>query len=269
MLGWTYVVLLAMMIVLKAKNYYLAPIYPMLFASGALAVERSLERRAWSRGRMWPKIVIAAAVVLALRVWGITEKHPRTDDAVVRANVVGIAPRVHGQIIKLNVEDNQAVKEGDVLFEIDPEDYRLVLEKAKADLATLDRQIEVAKAQDADLKFQVKAAEAGVARATAELGQASNTLQRLQPLLPQGFATADGVGDGDSAGERRGAEAVHGDCGNRIGKPRGQRTPASDVPHALVGHVDTAGRNVLYPIEWHSNTLAGSHHRLAQEVIGP
>src|SRR4029077_5384331 len=54
-LGWTYVVLLALMIVLKAKNYYLAPIYPMLFASGAVAVEGWLARRAWSRGRMWPE----------------------------------------------------------------------------------------------------------------------------------------------------------------------------------------------------------------------
>src|SRR5262249_52787217 len=44
-LGWTYVVLLAMMIVLKAKNYYLVPIYPMLFAAGAVAAERWLEGR--------------------------------------------------------------------------------------------------------------------------------------------------------------------------------------------------------------------------------
>src|SRR5207244_7241430 len=82
-----------------------------------------------------------------------------------RANVVGIAPRVSGQIIKLNVQDNQAVKEGDVLFEIDPEDYRLILEKAKAELATLDQQ----------------------------LAQAHDTLHRLEPLLPHGFTTADTV----------------------------------------------------------------------------
>jgi len=55
--------------------------------------------------------------------------------------VVGIAARVSGQLLKLNVQDNQAVKEGDVLFEIDPEDYRLILEKAKAELATLDQQL--------------------------------------------------------------------------------------------------------------------------------
>src|SRR5213592_1003652 len=86
-------------------------------------------------------IVVVGAVVITLYVWEIIERHPRTDDATARANVVGIAPRVTGQILKLNVQDNQAVKEGDVLFEIDPEDYKLVLEKAKADLAALDRQI--------------------------------------------------------------------------------------------------------------------------------
>src|SRR6478672_10460391 len=110
-------------------------------------------------------IIVAGAVLITLYVWGIIERHPRTDDATARANVVGIAPRVAGQILKLNVQDNQAVKGGDVLFEIDPEDYRLVLEKAKADLAALDRQI----------------------------GQAYSSLQRLEPLLPKKFTTAENV----------------------------------------------------------------------------
>ncbi len=136
---------------------------------------------------------VVGAVVLTLVVWNIIEHHPRTDDAVARANVVGIAPRVRGQIIKLNVQDNQAVAAGDVLFEIDPDDYRLALEKAKSALSTLDEQIEVARSQDAQLKFQVKAAEAGVEQAQAELKQAGDTLQRLQPLLTNGFAKADDV----------------------------------------------------------------------------
>jgi membrane fusion protein, multidrug efflux system len=110
-------------------------------------------------------IVVAGAVIITLYVWGIIERHPRTDDATARANVVGIAARVTGQILKLNVQDNQEVKKGDVLFELDPEDYRLVLDKAKADLASLDRQI----------------------------AQAHSTLQRLEPLLPNGFTTADTV----------------------------------------------------------------------------
>src|ERR1041384_3278510 len=138
-------------------------------------------------------VTILGAVVLILWVWKIIEHHPRTDDAVARANVVGIAPRIRGQIIKLNVQDNQLVAAGDVLFEIDPEDYQLTLAKAKAALATLDQQIEIARSQDAQLKFQVKAAEAGVERAKAELKQAGDTLHRLEPLLTNGFAKADDV----------------------------------------------------------------------------
>jgi membrane fusion protein, multidrug efflux system len=123
-----------------------------------------IEQRKFVR-RIVSLIAVISAVVITLYVWGIIERHPRTDDATARANVVGIAPRVSGQILKLNVQDNQAVKEGDVLFEIDPEDYRLTLEKAKAELAALDRQI----------------------------AQAHSTLQRMEPLLPKSFTTAESV----------------------------------------------------------------------------
>ena len=64
-LGWTYLLLLVTMIVLKAKNYYLTPIYPMLFASGAVAVEGWLARGTWSRGKLWPKAVLATYVFAA------------------------------------------------------------------------------------------------------------------------------------------------------------------------------------------------------------
>jgi multidrug efflux system membrane fusion protein len=138
-------------------------------------------------------VVMVGAVVLALVVWHFLERHPRTTDAIVRANVIGIAPRVKGQIIQLNVQDNQAVAAGDVLFVIDPKDYKLALEKAKAALDTLDQEITVARSQEAQLKFKVKAAEAAVAAAKAELKQASDTLERTQPLLTNGFAKANDV----------------------------------------------------------------------------
>ena len=144
-------------------------------------------------GKIISVVIIVAAVVLALCVWGIIEQHPRTDDATVRANVVGIVPRVRGPIVKLHVQDNQLVNEGDLLLEIDPDDYELSVEKARAALGALDEEIEVARAQDAELKFQVKAAEAAVDRAKAQLKQADDTLHRLQPLLPKGFATAEQV----------------------------------------------------------------------------
>ena len=57
----------------------------------------------------------------------------------------------------------------------------------------LDQQIEIAKSQDAQLKSQVKAAEAAVRQATAERDQAADTLRRLEPLLPKGYATKEQV----------------------------------------------------------------------------
>ncbi len=138
-------------------------------------------------------VIIGSAVVLSLWAWNFNELHPRTDDAVARANMIGIAPRVSGPIIKLNVSDNQSVRGGDLLFEIDPADYQLSVDRAKAALDALDQQIVTARSQDAQLKFQVKAAEAGVEQATAERDQAADTLHRLEPLLPKGFATKEQV----------------------------------------------------------------------------
>ena len=138
-------------------------------------------------------LIVFGAVVLTLYVWSVLERHPRTDDAAARANVVGIVPRARGQIVKLAVQDNQLVKQGDLLFEIDPADYEQALDRAKSALAALDQQIEVGRAQDEQLKFGVKAAEAGVQRATAQLKQSGDTLHRLEPLLQKHFATAEQV----------------------------------------------------------------------------
>jgi hypothetical protein len=62
-LGWLYLGMLAQMIALQAKDYYLAAIYPMLFAAGAVAVEDWLARRAWTRERLWPKVVLVSVIV--------------------------------------------------------------------------------------------------------------------------------------------------------------------------------------------------------------
>ena len=85
------------------------------------------------------------------------------------------------------------MKQGDLLFEIDPADYEQALDRAKSALSALDQQIEVGRAQDEQLKFGVKAAEAAVQSATAQLKQSQDTLHRLEPLLPKHFATPEQV----------------------------------------------------------------------------
>lgn len=198
-------------------------------------------------GRLLSIGVIVAAVVLVLVIWKVKERHPRTDDAVARANVVGIAPRVRGQIIALHVADNQAVAQGDPLFEIDPEDYELDLQRAQAALATLDRQIVVARAQDTQLRLQVGAARAGVDRAKAELQQAGDTLDRIQPLLPSGFARAEDVDRAQTA-KRVAASSVAAEE-KRFGQARVAQSELETLiaqREAVVAAVNLAALNVSY-----------------------
>jgi hypothetical protein len=64
-LGWAYVVFYVLMFALKGKNYYLAPIYPLLFAAGACGLEHALERATLTRGRAWPRLAVLAFVAAA------------------------------------------------------------------------------------------------------------------------------------------------------------------------------------------------------------
>jgi len=165
--------------------------------------------------------IVLAAIFLAVAVLYHTNHSPRTDDAEVFANFIGIAPQVDGPIARLNVQDNQSVKKGDLLFEVDERPYRYALEKALSDQATLEGQIvdeqrriaalisavSVAKANvhgsQADLtrsasavdqaRADVANAEQGVRRAKAEWTYASNNLHRLEPLLSKQFVTVDQI----------------------------------------------------------------------------
>ena len=83
-------------------------------------------------GRVIKWGILLSALVLALIVYQLHEDYPRTDDASVTANIVGIAPRVSGPIARIAVTDNQFVKEGDLLFEIDPIPYQDAVDRTAA-----------------------------------------------------------------------------------------------------------------------------------------
>src|SRR5271154_7586917 len=83
-------------------------------------------------GAMVKWTILVSALVLSLLVYHLYENYPRTDDASVTANIVGIAPRVSGPIVKIAVTDNQFVKAGDLLFEIDPVPYQDQVDSTEA-----------------------------------------------------------------------------------------------------------------------------------------
>src|SRR5258708_13441745 len=84
---------------------------------------------------------VALTLVLALLVLGRLHARPRTHDAVVTANTIQIAPEVTGRIAVLNVKDDAVVHKGDVLFELEREQYDLNLAQARAQVRTLEAQI--------------------------------------------------------------------------------------------------------------------------------
>src|SRR6202167_6403986 len=85
--------------------------------------------------------IAVSAVLLGLVALYRASHYPRTDDAEVFANFIGIAPQVEGPIIHLNVRDNDFLKKGDLLFEIDDRPYQYALERAISDQAALEGKI--------------------------------------------------------------------------------------------------------------------------------
>ena len=129
---------------------------------------------------------------------------PWTRDCQVRANIVGIAPRVSGPIINIPVRDNQEVKAGDLLFEIDPADYKTALDAAKASVANLEANL-LQKRQDLEREtdlFQRKVsskqefqnAQNAFSSAEAELKAAQSNLQQAELNLgyTRVYAPVDG-----------------------------------------------------------------------------
>jgi membrane fusion protein (multidrug efflux system) len=105
-----------------------------------------------------------------------------TDDAFIDGYVTLISPRVPGQVARLMVTDNQEVKEGDVLVEIDPRDYETSLSQAKADLAAASSQANQSRAQVNVSEAKVAQAQAAVTAAEAEAQRANDDLKRYQSV---------------------------------------------------------------------------------------
>lgn len=152
--------------------------------------------------------IVGGLVVTALLLREL-DRRPRTDDAFVRANIIGIAAHVSGPIVALHAEDNQPVAAGDLLFVVDPRPYEAALAVAQAQLLLVDSQIEAFEAQIEAARRGVASAAAAVARAEAEAVYSLQYLERVEPLLANRFVTPDAVEEArTTAAAKRAAVAV-------------------------------------------------------------
>src|SRR5262249_135428 len=129
-----------------------------------------------SAGRLVVLGLAVAAVILGLIVVRRIVRNPQTDDAIVMADVVAVVPQGSGTIRQLRVAANQTVKQGDVLFVVDPRPYEFAVQRARAEVAALDGEIDVTQRKIGGQQSAVEAARAGVRRAEAQAQNASDSL---------------------------------------------------------------------------------------------
>ena len=136
--------------------------------------------------------VLAVAVLLVLwRYWDYVA-NPWTRNGQVRAEVIQIAPRVSGPIVRLPIKDNQPVSAGDLLFEIDPRTFQAAFDQASAQLdqtsdnvAALTQQVEVASAAVEVSRANIQQAISYVAQLNATIDKNKAEFERQQNLLPR------------------------------------------------------------------------------------
>ena len=130
-------------------------------------------------------VAVLVAGVFGYRYWHHSQLYVSTDNAYVNANMVEVAAQISGAVTRVYVRDNQPVKPGEPLFDIDPGPYRVALEKAQAQLRLAEQQVSQQSAA-------VQAAEAQVDQRRAELQNARNNNAREQKLVRQGFFSRQG-----------------------------------------------------------------------------
>lgn len=221
-------------------------------------------------------IVAAVALVMGWWMWRTYMLSPWTRDGTVRVYVVTIAPEVAGRVVQLNVADNQYVHKGDLLFVVDPSDYRIAVDEAQTvvdeakDRMTLSQAESERRAKLSELavsKEQQQIYAVGAATAAASYRQALNRLAKAQLNLSwteerspvDGWVTNLSFRQGDYAVVGRRALSlvdahsfwVDGYFEETTIGPIADGDPASvwlmGFPQEIKGHVDSLSRAINVP----------------------
>jgi membrane fusion protein (multidrug efflux system) len=130
-------------------------------------------------------LILAAVVVAAAALWGlyyllVGSKHVSTDNAYVNADIAQVTALVSGPIIQAPVRETQMVKKGQILAVIEPSDYRLAVERARAELGQAERRVGQYFANSEALDAQTAARGADIAKAQAQLASARSDYARAE-----------------------------------------------------------------------------------------
>ena len=211
-----------------------------------------------SRRRVIIALAIVVLAVIAVAIWWHSTFSEDTDDAQVNGHLIQVSSRISGHVAKVDVDENQLVKRGDVIAELDPSDYQVAVENAEAALASAQANAAAAnvnvpitsvttgsnlRSADADVngaqasvqqaEGQLEAAHAKVAQAQANSTKAQADLERYKPLVAkdviskQQWDAAVAAADANKAAlaDARANEKAAGD-GVRVARERGTQAQA-------------------------------------------
>ena len=147
--------------------------------------------RSKNRRNTWIGIAVLVLIVGGVFLWRYLGSYESTDDAQVDVHLYPVSARISGYVIKVNVDDNQYVKQGDVLVEIDPKDYEVAVEQAQANLTSAEATADslnitvpiTSVSTSSQLSFSasdVQNANAGIIAAEAQLTAAHAQLQQAE-----------------------------------------------------------------------------------------
>ncbi|HKR12377.1 MAG TPA: HlyD family secretion protein [Pyrinomonadaceae bacterium] len=125
-------------------------------------------------------VVLVIGVIAGVRYWLYARSHESTDDAFIEGHIIQVSPKVAGYVARVHVEDNQQVKAGDLLVEIDARDYEVRLQQAKSAL-------DAAQARENEARSNVNLTRATTA---ANVQQARATVSRAQTAVASSRAGA-------------------------------------------------------------------------------
>ena len=139
-------------------------------------------------------LVAIVAIILVGWFWWESRQWEDTDDAEIDGHIYPISARVAGQVIKVNFDDGQVVRKGDVLVVIDPTDYTVALERARADYQDSQAQADAARygvpVSSVGSFSQIRSASADMASAQAGVAAAQKEAEAAQSQITEAEANA-------------------------------------------------------------------------------
>lgn len=165
------------------------------------------------RKRLFGGLALVIAVIAAGygTWWFLVGSHyVSTDNAYVGASTAQVTPLVSGQVVEVPVNETQTVRKGDVLARLDPADFQLAVDQAKAELGQAERRVRQYFANDAAAAAQTAAREADIARANAQLKSAQADYDRARSELRrrEGLAETGAVSGEELTSARTHASAA-------------------------------------------------------------